>query len=312
MAEKTTKLSQNPPVAPFPEAAGELLLQKTQNIPGSVQYSRARYRLLPGRDVRDSGRLEYRYRKEELQGNYLDLVYCFSADGYCHKGDEGCAGCPYLEDRPASGNGNILEMATFRFTPDHLWQFVKKVRTSSFSESIVSFSHNASFSRELPLCERTRKVLGDLVNHSLDGDLENIFVNAQAQMLLLYSMECLGGPGCQADCWKFLENEEGKEKIRMARRILLHHLTEPLTIKELSRRVAINECYLKKGFRELFGTTIFDFFQSQRMEHARYLLYEKGMGVTEVSNVLGYSSISHFSTAFKKHTGLKPCALLLR
>ena len=26
----------------------------------------------------------------------------------------------------------------------------------------------------------------------------------------------------------------------------------------------------------MFGTTIFDFYQGQRMEHARYLLYEKG------------------------------------
>jgi AraC-like DNA-binding protein len=74
----------------------------------------------------------------------------------------------------------------------------------------------------------------------------------------------------------------------------------------------MNECYLKKGFKEMFGTTIFDFYQSQRMEHAKYLLYEKGISVTEVSSLLGYSSISHFSTAFKKHTGLKPCELLLR
>ena len=34
---------------------------------------------------------------------------------------------------------------------------------------------------------------------------------------------------------------------------------EPITIRELSRKVAINECYLKKGFKEMFGTTIFDF-----------------------------------------------------
>ena len=82
--------------------------------------------------------------------------------------------------------------------------------------------------------------------------------------------------------------------------------------KELSRKVAINECYLKKGFKEMYGTTIFDFFQSQRMEHAKYLLYEKGLTVTDVSASLGYSSISHFSTAFKKHTGIKPCELLFR
>lgn len=109
---------------------------------------------------------------------------------------------------------------------------------------------------------------------------------------------------------KFLANEADREKIIRARSILLQHIGEPLTIKALSRKVAINECYLKKGFKEMFGTTIFDFFQSQRMEHAKYLLYEKGLSVTDVSALLGYSSISHFSTAFKKHTGLKPCELL--
>ena len=129
-------------------------------------------------------------------------------------------------------------------------------------------------------------------------------------MLLLYSMECMVGEKEDSFSCKFLANEADRDKISMAREILLKHISEPLTIKELSRKVAINECYLKKGFKEMYGTTIFDFFQSQRMEHAKYLLYEKGLSVTDVSLLLGYSSISHFSTAFKKHTGLKPCELL--
>ncbi|HET7898750.1 MAG TPA: AraC family transcriptional regulator, partial [Flavisolibacter sp.] len=101
-------------------------------------------------------------------------------------------------------------------------------------------------------------------------------------------------------------------KVARARDILLQQLGEPITIKQLSRKVAMNECYLKKGFKEMYGTTIFEFYQNQRMEHAKYLLYEKALSVTDVSSQLGYSSISHFSTAFKKHTGLKPCELLLR
>jgi len=109
---------------------------------------------------------------------------------------------------------------------------------------------------------------------------------------------------------KFLEDEHSREAIYNSREILLKNIGNPITIKELSRKVAINECYLKKGFKEVFGTTIFDFYQQQRMEHAKYLLYEKSLSVTDVSALLGYSSISHFSAAFKKHTGLKPCDLL--
>ena len=133
------------------------------------------------------------------------------------------------------------------------------------------------------------------------------------QMLLLYSMDCMiGDKEIDVINCKFLANEADREKVTKAREILIQQIGEPITIKELSRKVAMNECYLKKGFKEMFGTTIFDFYQSQRMEHARFLLYEKGLSVTEVSLLLGYSSISHFSTAFKKHTGLKPCELLFR
>ena len=154
-------------------------------------------------------------------------------------------------------------------------------------------------------------VLEGLLNNTHKDSMENIYINAQMQMLLLYSLECmLGEKETDGFQCKFLANEADREKIIKSREVLLQHIGEPLTIKELSRKVAINECYLKKGFKEMFGTTIFDFYQSQRMEHARYLLYEKGLSVTDVSVMLGYSSISHFSTAFKKHTGLKPCELL--
>ncbi len=127
-------------------------------------------------------------------------------------------------------------------------------------------------------------MLEALLNHTYTDSLENIYINAQVQMLLLYSLECMiGEKNAEVFQCKFLANEADREKIGKARAILLQHIGEPLTIKELSRKVAINECYLKKGFKEMFGTTIFDFYQSQRMEHARYLLYEKGLSVTEVS-----------------------------
>jgi AraC family transcriptional regulator len=207
-----------------------------------------------------------------------------------------------------------VDTLSITFAPSFLTQFVRALSpTATLSERILTFRHTTSFSQAVPLCNKTRALLEGLLNHGFTGSLENIYVNAQLQMLLLYSLNCMIGEKEPEtfEC-KFLANADDREKIRRAREVLLQHIGEPITIKELSRKVAINECYLKKGFKELFGTTIFDFYQGQRMEHAKYLLYEKGLSVTEVSALLGYSSISHFSTAFKKQTGLKPCELLLR
>jgi AraC-like DNA-binding protein len=207
-----------------------------------------------------------------------------------------------------------LDVVTFKFSPTNLSQFIKPRRTNdTLTEDILNFKHSSSFNKTLPLCGKTRMVLEAVLNHTYTDSLENIFINAQTQMLLLYTLDCmLGETEIDTINCKFLANEADRDKITKAREILVQHIGEPITIKELSRKVAINECYLKKGFKEMFGSTIFDFYQSQRMEHARYLLYEKGLSVTEVSIMLGYSSISHFSTAFKKHTGLKPCELLFR
>jgi len=157
---------------------------------------------------------------------------------------------------------------------------------------------------------RKSGTLGSLLNYRHTGSFENIFINAKIHELLLFSLECIVDEKEEGFTCKFLSDERGKESIYLAREILLQHIGDPITIKELSRKVAMNECYLKKGFKEVFGTTIFDFYQQQRMEHAKYLLYEKSLSVTDVSALLGYSSISHFSAAFKKHTGLKPCELL--
>ena len=299
---------------PIMQGQLELLQEKEQQIPGSVLYVINRYRKHPQWSMDDTAMMVYHFKKEEPKENYLELRFCVSGNVYCKQKNVECDQCKFNASRTCVERIESIDVLSFKFSIVHLSQFVKPRKlTSTLTDDILNFNHKSSFSKILSVCSRTRMVLEALLNHSYTDSLENIYINAQTQMLLLYSLECmLGEKEVDAFQCKFLANEADREKITKAREVLLQHIGEPITIKELSRKVAINECYLKKGFKELFGTTIFDFYQSQRMEHARYLLYEKGLSVTEVSMMLGYSSISHFSTAFKKHTGLKPCELLFR
>ena len=291
-----------------------LLQEKQQQIPGSVQYTIKRYIRNVQWNIEDTGMIAYHYEKNSPRENYLELKFCVSGNVYCRKKDTECDMCQFSASKSCAERVDSMDVVSFRFSPVQLSQFVKPRRTAdTLTDDILNFKHASSFSKILPLCGKTRMVLEALLNHTYTDTLENIFINAQTQMLLLYSLDCmLGEKEMDVVNCKFLANELDREKIVKAREVLIQHIGEPITIKELSRKVAINECYLKKGFKEMFGTTIFDFYQSQRMEHAKYLLYEKGLSVTEVSMLLGYSSISHFSTAFKKHTGLKPCELLFR
>ena len=290
----------------------DLLMEKEQQIPGSVQYSIRRYRKHPQWNTEDLGMLVYHYERKAPKQQYLELRFCISGNVYCQQKSTECDQCK-VNARMCADKIDSVDVLSFQFTPVQLRQMVKGFKQDSLGDEILQFKHPSSFSKTMNLCGKMRMVLEALLNNSYTGSMENIFLNAQTQMLLLYSLDCMVNDKSETvfSC-KFLSNETDREKIQKARDILIQQIGEPITIKDLSRRVAMNECYLKKGFKELYSTTIFDFYQSQRMEHAKYLLYEKGLSVTEVSVLLGYSSISHFSTAFKKHTGLKPCELLFR
>jgi AraC-like DNA-binding protein len=290
----------------------EVLQEIERSVPGSVQYSITRYKKQSQWSVEDTGKLIYHFEKNNSAANYLELRFCVSGNVYCRQKQSECDSCKFSASKSCIEKEESIDLLSFSFKPGYLTQFVRGKKQLTLSDEVLSFTHTSSFSKTLPLYGKIRKAIEALLNHTYSDSLENIFINAQTQILLLYSMDCMFGDNEKIFTCKFLANADDREKISKAREVLLQHIGEPLTIKELSRKVAINECYLKKGFKELFGTTIFDFYQSQRMEHAKYLLYDKGLSVTEVSLMLGYSSISHFSTAFKKHTGIKPCELLLR
>ncbi len=296
---------------PFLQHELEVLKHADRNVPGSVQYSIDRYRKLSPWNIDDTGMLIYHYEKNNPDENYLELKFCIAGNIYCRQKETECDSCKLNLSRNCSEKEESVDVLSFSFKPAYLTQFLHGKKQTTLSEEVLSFKHKSSFSKLLPLCGKTRMAIEALLNHTYSDTLENIFINAQTQILLLYSMDCMLDDKEETFTCKFLANEADRDKISKAREVLLQHIGEPLTIKELSRKVAINECYLKKGFKEMFGTTVFDFYQSQRMEHAKYLLYDKGLSVTEVSMLLGYSSISHFSTAFKKHTGIKPCELLL-
>ncbi len=297
-----------------PSAGQKLVYEMAQQIPGTVQYSIKRFTKPTGILNEDMGMLRYHVEPQNSENNHLELRFCVAGNMYCSSDKDECQKCAAHQLSNCTKKMESVDVLSFVFSASLLAQFITSRQSGqSLSDDILTFTHTSSFYKTVPLCNKIRVVLEGLLQHDYTDTLQNIYVNAQTQMLLLYSMNCmLGEKEIDTISCKFLANEQDREKVVKARAILLQHIGEPITIKELSRKVAINECYLKKGFKELFGTTIFEFYQSQRMEHAKYLLYEKGLSVTDVSALLGYSSISHFSTAFKKHTGLKPCELLFR
>jgi len=85
-------------------------------------------------------------------------------------------------------------------------------------------------------------------------------------------------------------------------------LAENHSLSELSRRFHINEFKLKRGFKAVHGTTVFEFLREARVAKARSLLEGTDLSILEIANAVGYANPSHFARNFKDRVGLLPKA----
>ncbi|MDY6900173.1 MAG: AraC family transcriptional regulator [Cyanobacteriota bacterium] len=95
------------------------------------------------------------------------------------------------------------------------------------------------------------------------------------------------------------------DSIYQARDIIISNFKNPPSLLSLARQVNLNDCTLKKGFQQIFGTTVFGYLHDYRMEQAKELLLEAN-AVNKVAQTVGYSSHSAFMSAFRKKFGVNP------
>lgn len=104
----------------------------------------------------------------------------------------------------------------------------------------------------------------------------------------------------------YLRNDHDRERIFFARDCLLKNIDAPPTLSQLARMAGLNEFKLKKGFKETFNQTVFEYLSDVRLETAKNDLLNTSKSVTEIARELGYSSLQHFSAAFSKKFGVSP------
>lgn len=196
------------------------------------------------------------------------------------------------------GDDPISHHIKFEFHLDYLKGFSSDFDIHQFPENL---KHE--------ICCNTQMILHDIITCKQEGVFRNMLMESKALALLLCFQKCNTSTQISCDSCKFLTNKIEREKILKAKEIILSRLNNPPTIPELSVQIGINQCYLKKGFKELFGTTVYDFVQEHRMSKAKMLLSTTDYSVAQVADHIGYSSASNFSAAFKKHVGIFPSEL---
>ncbi len=94
--------------------------------------------------------------------------------------------------------------------------------------------------------------------------------------------------------------------LRKARDLILSQYTPPPTIEEIARAVGLSATKLKSGFKALFGKSISQYANDQRMAHALELLRKSDIPILLVAEALGYEYQNSFTVAFRRHFNVLP------
>jgi AraC family transcriptional regulator len=100
--------------------------------------------------------------------------------------------------------------------------------------------------------------------------------------------------------------------LRRLEEYVRENLTQPICLAELSGIAGLSKRHFLRAFQESVGATPYNYVLSLRIDEAKRRLSETGDSIVDVALATGFSHAQHFSTSFKKATGLTPSAFRQR
>ncbi|SFC27942.1 AraC-type DNA-binding protein [Flexibacter flexilis DSM 6793] len=148
-----------------------------------------------------------------------------------------------------------------------------------------------------------QKVVAEILNESVDESLALFFLKIKAEELVCRLLMELQK---RAERQVFALNVHDVANIYKVKNQILDNLNTPPLIKDLAVLANMSPTKLKLLFKQIFGNSIFCYYQELRMKEAARLLAEQNLSVSEVGYRLGFTNLSHFSRVFEEHIGTKP------
>ena len=141
-------------------------------------------------------------------------------------------------------------------------------------------------------------VLSQMMSYNLHPSIKELYIKGKVyELISLYFNK--GGDADIEQC-PFLVDEDNVRRIRQAKEIMISRMVEPPTLAQLSDEIGLSLKKLKEGFKQIYGDSVFSFLFDYKMEYARKMLETGQHNVNEVGLKVGYSTSSHFISAFKK------------
>lgn len=207
--------------------------------------------------------------------------------------------------------GDSLEMFHLSLQQQQFCRFLDDSTPlgNSFLTRLEKKQAFAASPQPLSITPAIQAVVTDIKNCRLQGHTRRLYQEAKITELLCLLLESYAHYYLPLN--KLLKPDDVEKLYALRDYLQRNYLKKELSLSSLGREFGLNEFILKKGFKQLFHTTVFAYIQQLRMDHARLLMLEGGLTVSEAADALGYANPQHFSTAYKKQYGVNPGKLVL-
>ncbi len=234
----------------------------------------------------------------ELTFDLLEASHCFYGSGMAPADDN--------QESPGQASYSL----SIHLEPDLLKTWLQGSESALSQIDLLFRSvEQVYFTWDQPTSVEMQMIVHQLLHCPYQGSIKRMYWEAKILELMTLQIDHL---------LAYLARQKSKsekhllaediERIYEAQRILIQEAQDPPSLVKLAHQVGLNDYKLKVGFRQVFGTTVFGYLNQYRMEQVRQLLELGEMSVSAAAHRVGYSSLSHFTTTFRKRFGVNPSA----
>jgi AraC-like DNA-binding protein len=175
-----------------------------------------------------------------------------------------------------------------------------------FAERIAKGNEQDLSRESMPISFAMHQCINDIMQCKITGGLKLLFLQSKSiELLTLQAQMYEDAARSSGTSSLIIKPGHDTESIHFAREYLLQHAAQPPSLSELARIAGINEFKLKQGFKALYNNTVFGYLADHKLNQARDLLVSN-VAIKDVADRLGYSSVQHFNSAFRKKFGVPP------
>lgn len=112
----------------------------------------------------------------------------------------------------------------------------------------------------------------------------------------------------QARTWLMEQTQTLQNRHRFAAVVVYirQHLNETITVQQLANLACMSKPHFFRSFKQELGVSPLDFVLQERIAHAKKLMKDPMLSISEAAYQSGFNNLTHFSLQFKKQESITP------